>query len=268
MKKILPVLLLFLCTLSAHSQSPDVDYSLPDQRFDAIQADSVGKTISVEFRERELVERNSQYIIELLSWVRNHRYVNVAINKSDVTKPYFDSLFKNTDDALIRGKIISIESNENQVPAGSITTYTLTVDLITESSASHYGPKIYELYSVEGGSDFTKPTKQSLEAAFLSEGDSAALPSGDYTICSFDAVYWGKGPDGRQVLHDRLILKLDVYDKIIAAYHFTIERIGTPELDIRESKNINIELTSGLDINELKLKGENGVFTDDGVLYY
>lgn len=267
MKKLLLALML-LFTVTVQAQSFDVDYKLPDQRFEVLQDNPVGKTISVEFKERELVERDSQYIIELLSWVRNHRYVNIAINKSANSNNYLKSLFTNGDAAVIQGKIISIESNENEVPAGSITTYTLFIDLITESKSSHYGPKIYELQAIEANSDFTKPTKQELENAFLGEEDGAALPSGNYTVCFFDAVYWGQGSDGRQVLHDRLIVKLDTYDNIIAAYHFTIEHIGTPELDIRESKNIRIELTSSMDINKLKLKGANASYIDDGILYF
>ncbi len=82
--------------------------------------------------------------------------------------------------------------------------------------------------------------------------------SGQFKYYQFLSTFVGQaynadGPTLFKDFHDILIIKTDNENKIIDAYHYTLEWAEPPlQYDVFKSSNKNISLTNNLDISQLK----------------
>jgi hypothetical protein len=102
--------------------------------------------------------------------------------------------------------------------------------------------------------------------------------SGQFKYYQFLSTFVGQaynadGPPLFKDFHDILIIKTDNENKIIDAYHYTLEWAEPPlQYDVFKSSAKNISLTNKMDINQLKLKrtyswsDENIELKEDGTI--
>lgn len=101
---------------------------------------------------------------------------------------------------------------------------------------------------------------------------------GQYNYYQFRSTYVGQSyltddPLAHKEFHDILIIKTDKKNKIIDAYHYTLEWAAPPlQYDVYRSSVTNIALTNNLDIDRLKLKRtysggeENAQLEEEGII--
>ncbi|MDY0216521.1 MAG: hypothetical protein RBS19_06165 [Bacteroidales bacterium] len=93
--------------------------------------------------------------------------------------------------------------------------------------------------------------------------------SGQYHYYQFISTYIGQaynadGPPLYKDFHDILIIKTDNENKILDAYHYTLEWSEPPlQYDVFKSSAKNITLTNNMNISELKFKRTYGWSEDN-----
>ncbi|MBU1026912.1 MAG: hypothetical protein KKA31_04205 [Candidatus Margulisbacteria bacterium] len=123
-------------------------------------------------------------------------------------------------------------------------------------------PKTYTLTETIPKADFDYETIKNIDAvpppypadSPYQIGDLKTV-KGPYTIYKFICEYYGdsKFSEKPVKLHDLLVIKTDNKNKIIDAFHYTLEWTDSPSLDLYHLKNKDVPLENGMKIKELKL---------------
>jgi len=125
-----------------------------------------------------------------------------------------------------------------------------------------------------------------LDYAFLKEIDSIPPPyppnspyqigdlkyvPGKFKIYKFIAEYMGVSKFHPEpiLFHDLLVIKTNYTNKILDAYHYTLEWTDSPSLDLYHSTGEYVYLENGLKIDKLKLfNAERGALEETGSLEF
>lgn len=125
--------------------------------------------------------------------------------------------------------------------------------------------KVYALKKQTENSDFNYSKLNNIDAHVTDERTEKDImllfepKSGRYRYYQFLSTYVGEaynvdGPSLFKDFHDVLIIKTDHENKILDAYHYTLEWAEPPlQYDVLKSSAKNIYLTNNMDISRLKL---------------
>lgn len=79
--------------------------------------------------------------------------------------------------------------------------------------------------------------------------------AGKYTVYRFLATYQGISYTNKQrEFHDVLIVKTNNYNKVIDAYHYTLEWADSPFADLYESTARRLYLNDSMPVGDFKFK--------------
>jgi hypothetical protein len=83
-------------------------------------------------------------------------------------------------------------------------------------------------------------------------GDIPAV-AGRFTVHKFVALYRGESAEGEKEFHDLLVIETDGAGTVLDGYHYTLEWMDSPTLDLFRVGAKGVLLRDGLAIGELKL---------------
>jgi hypothetical protein len=98
-------------------------------------------------------------------------------------------------------------------------------------------------------------------------GDLPTVP-GRLTVYKFVASYRGKSEEGERDFHDLLVIETDGTGTILDAYHYTLEWMDQPTLDLYRLQGKGVVLKDGLKIRELDLTNvrTGSPLAEDGIV--